>query len=110
MKYFSMLVVLCSIFLTTPVWAHGDAPHVMGTVTALGDDYVVVTTPKGDSLSLAFHPQITFQQIQQSGIHAKHARPQIGDRLVAEVSKNGVPENRDWIATEITFSTPKKKP
>jgi len=110
MKCFSVLVLLCSIFLTTPVWAHGDAAHVMGTVTALGDDHVVITTPKGESLSLAFHPQITFQQIQQSGIHVEHTRPQIGDRLVAEVSKKGVPEKRDWVATEITFSTPRKKP
>jgi hypothetical protein len=110
MKYSSILAVLCSMFLTTPLWAHGDASHVMGTVTALGDDHVVVTTPKGESLSLAFHPQITFQQVQQNGTHVQHARPQIGDRLVAEVSKTGVPENRDWVATEITFSTPKKKP
>ncbi len=110
MKYSSILAVLFSIFLASPVWAHGDASHVMGTVTALGDDYVVVTTPKGESLSLAFHPQITFQHLQQSGIQLEHARPQIGDRLVAEVSKKEVPANRDWVATEITFSTPKKKP
>ncbi|WNM61966.1 hypothetical protein [Candidatus Nitrospira neomarina] len=107
MKYFSILAALCSLFLTIPAWAHGDAPHVMGTVTELGNDHVVVTTPKGESLTLAFHPQITFQQ---NGIHVENARPQVGDRLVAEVSKKGVPENRDWVATEITFSTPKKKP
>jgi hypothetical protein len=107
MKNFSMLAILGSMVLTMSVWAHGDASHVMGTVTALGDDHVVVTTPKGESLSLAFHPQITFQQ---NGIQADHARPQVGDRLVAEVSKKGVPDNRDWVATEITFATPKKKP
>jgi hypothetical protein len=107
MKYLSMLTVLCSMFLTAPAWAHGDAAHVMGTVTKSGDDHVVVTTPKGESLTLAFHPQITFQQ---NGIHVEKARPQVGDRLVAEVSKKGLPENRDWVATEITFSTPKKKP
>jgi hypothetical protein len=107
MKYFKIIAVLCSMFLTTLVWAHGDVPHVMGTVTALRDDHVVVTTPKGESVSLAFHPQITFQQ---NGIHVEHARPQVGDRLVAEVSKKGVPENRDWVATEINFATPKKKP
>lgn len=107
MRYFSILALLCSIFLTTFVWAHGDASHVMGTVTALGEDHMEVTTPKGESLSLAFHPQITFHQ---HGTHVEHARPQVGDRIVAEVSKKGVPENRDWVATEITFATPKKKP
>lgn len=107
MKYFKITAVICSMFLATLVWAHGDASHVMGTVTALGDDHVIVTTPKGESLSLAFHPQITFQQ---NGIHVEHARPQVGDRIVAEVSKKGVPENRDLVATEITFSSPQKKP
>jgi hypothetical protein len=107
MKYFSIVAVLCAMFLITPVWAHGDAAHIMGTVTDLANDHVVITTPKGETLTLAFHPQITFQQ---NGIHVEHARPQIGDRLVAEVSKNGVPENRDWVATEITFATPKNKP
>lgn len=107
MKLLSILAVLCFMFLTTPAWAHGDGSHVMGTVTESGNDHVVVTTPKGESLTLAFHPQITFQQ---NGIHVEHARPKVGDRLVAEVSKKGVPENRDWVATEITFSTPKKKP
>jgi hypothetical protein len=107
MSCFRILVILCSMLLTSPVWAHGDAAHIMGTVTALGNDHVVITTPKGEILSLAFHPQIPFQQ---HGIHVEHARPQIGDRLVAEVSKNGVPENRDWVATEITFATPKKSP
>ncbi|HNP29208.1 MAG: hypothetical protein KC592_16195 [Nitrospira sp.] len=107
MNYLRILTILCSMFLTSPVWAHGDAAHIMGTVTDIGTDHVVVTTPKGETLTLAFHPQITFQQ---NGIHVEHARPQIGDRLVAEVSKKGVPENRDWVATEITFATPKKKP
>jgi hypothetical protein len=107
MNKFRFLSVFCSILLTSMVWAHGDNAHVMGTVTALGDDHVVVTTPKGESVTLAFHPQITFQR---NGIHVEHARPQIGDRLVAEVSKKDVPENRDWIATEISFVTPLKKP
>jgi len=40
----------------------------------------------------------------------KNARPQVGDRLVAEVTKKGLPQNHDWVATEITFATPKKKP
>ena len=107
MKYCKIAAVLCFMFFTTLGWAHSDAPHVMGTVTALGNDYVVITTPKGESVTLAFHPQVIFQQ---NGIHVEHARPQIGDRLVAEVSNKEVPENRDWVATEINFATPKKKP
>lgn len=107
MNKFSFSAVACSILFTALVWAHGDNAHVMGTVTALGEDHVVVMTPKGKSVSLAFHPEIVFQQ---NGIHVEEVRPQVGDRLVAEVSNQGVPENRDWVATEISFVTPTKNP
>ena len=108
MKPICRLLILASI-LILPGFAlgHGDAAHIMGTVTAMESDHVVVKTTKGDSVSLAFQPQTIFQQ---NGIHKKDARPQVGDRLVAEVTKKGLPQNRDWVATEITFATPKKKP
>jgi len=102
-----ILIIAFVLILHTFAWGHGDAGHVMGTVTAMETDHVIVKTPKGESLSLAFQPQTIFQH---NGIHEKDARPQVGDRLVAEVTKKGVPQDRDWVATEITFSTPKKQP
>ena len=102
-----LLIIVAILILPGFAWGHGDASHVMGTVTAMEDDHVVVKTAKGDSVSLAFQPQTTFQH---NGIHKKDARPQVGDRLVAEVTKKGLPQNRDWVATEITFATPKAKP
>ncbi len=108
MKPICRVVVLASMLILPGfVWGHGDAAHVMGTVTAMEADHIVVQTTKGDSVSLAFQPKTIFQQ---NGIHKKDARPQVGDRLMAEVTKKGLPENRDWVATEITFGTPKKKP
>jgi len=107
MNKLTLPTIVISIFFAALVWAHGDNAHVMGTVTALGENHVVVETPKGESVSLAFHPEIVFQQ---NGIHVEEVRPQVGDRLVAEVSNQGVPENRDWVATEISFVTPKKNP
>lgn len=108
MKSIFRLLILASV-LILPAFAlgHGDAAHIMGTVTAMKIDHVVVKTPKGQTLSLAFQPQTIWQQ---DGIHQKDARPQIGDRLVAEVTKKGLPVNRDWVATEINFATQKKKP
>ena len=99
---------ILALFLLVPpfAWGHGGAEHVMGTVTAVEDDHVVVKTTKGDSVSLAFQPQTIFQQ---NGIHKKDARPKVGDRLGAEVTKKGLPENRDWVASEIIFATPKQK-
>ncbi len=102
-----LLIIASVLILPTLAWAHGDAGHIMGTVTAIETDHVVIQTTKGHSLSLAFQPQTTFQQ---NGIHHKDARPQVGDRLVAEVTKIGLPQHHEWVATEITFATPKKKP
>jgi len=108
MKPIFRLLILGSILIFPGfAWGHGDAAHIMGTVTAMESDHVVVKTTKGESVSLAFQPQTIFQQ---NGIHKKDVRPQVGDRLVAEVTKKGLPQNRDWVATEITFATPKKKP
>jgi hypothetical protein len=108
MKSISRLLILASVLILPALaWGHGDASHVMGTVTAMQTDHVIVKTPKGQTLSLAFQPQTIWQQ---DGIHQKDARPQIGDRLVAEVTKKGLPANRDWVATEITFATAKNKP
>lgn len=108
MRTVCRLLILASVLILPALaWAHGNAGHIMGTVTATEFDYVVVKTTKGETLSLAFHPQAIFQQ---NGIHRKDARPQVGDRLVAEVTKKGLPQNHDWVATEINFATPKKKP
>lgn len=102
-----LLILASLLILPTFAWGHGDADHIMGTVTAVEADHVVVKTIKGDSVSLALQPQTIFQQ---NGIHKKDARPQVGDRLGAEVTKKGLPQNRDWVASEVIFATPKTKP
>jgi hypothetical protein len=101
---YHILILVSALIFPAVAWGHGDAAHVMGTVTAIETDHVIVETTKGQKLSLAFHPKIVFQH---NGIHQQDARPKIGDRLVAEVTKKGLPQNRDWVATEITFATPK---
>ncbi len=101
-----LIVVVFSLMTTVSMgWAHGNASHVIGTVTTVAEDHVVVQTPKGESTSIAFKPNTVFQH---NGIHSDTARPQVGDRLAAEVTKKDVPENRDWVATEVKFATPKK--
>lgn len=103
MKGFLVLVVLVAFpFLTSPLWAHGDTQHILGTVTKTAEDHVVVTTTKGESVSITFRADTSFQH---NGITKKDARPQVGDRLVAEVSQDG----EDLVADEIRFSTPKAK-
>ena len=105
-RYVPILILLAFSFLTSPLWAHGDNQHVLGTVIETADNHVVVKTPKGQSVSIAFRAETSFQQ---NGISKKEARPQVGDRVAAEVTKNGVQEGEDWVATEVRFATPKSK-
>ncbi len=98
---FLLSICLC-LFFNTSLWAHGDADHILGVVTEATKDHVVVKTTKGKTVTIAFDSSTTFQQ---DGIHKKDARPQVGDRLAAEVLKKG----EEMVAEEIHFSTSKKK-
>ncbi len=97
-----LIVIICVTFgWTVSAWAHGDGAHIMGTVTHIASDHIVVKTQKGETTTLALKHDTVFQQ---KGIQTDSARPQIGDRLVAEVTKKDVPQDRDWVATEINFA------
>ena len=103
MKRFLILAVLLVFpFVSSVLWAHGGSEHILGTVTEATETHVVVKTSKGESVSIAFRANTTFQK---DGIHVNDTRPQAGDRLIAEGSKDG----ERFVATEIRFSTPKKK-
>jgi hypothetical protein len=88
--------------LSQSLWAHGDAEHILGVVTEATNDHVVVKTTKGKTVTIAFDASTSFQQ---NGIHKKDARPQVGDRLAAEVLKKG----EAMVAEEIRFTTSKSK-
>lgn len=104
MKYLArvLLPIFLALFLNQLLWAHGDAMHILGVVTEATKDQVVVKTTKGETVTIAIDSNTTFQQ---NGIHKKDARPQAGDRLVAEVSKKG----EAMVAEEIRFTTSKSK-
>jgi len=97
-----ILAICLGLFFSQSLWAHGDAEHILGVVMEATNHQVVVKTTKGETVTIAFDASTTFQQ---DGIHKKDARPQVGDRLVAEVSKKG----DAMVAEEIRFSTPKPK-
>ncbi|MGB0911224.1 MAG: hypothetical protein ACPGYT_12750 [Nitrospirales bacterium] len=99
-RWIIILIFLSLSFSPTFLWAHGGNDHILGTVTETTDHQIVVKTPKGESVSITIQPETGFHQ---NGISTKDARPQVGDRLVAEVSKNG----DHVVGKEIRFSTPK---
>jgi hypothetical protein len=98
----AILIVFLFLFLPSSLWAHGDAEHVLGVVTEATNDHVVVKTTKGETVTIAFDSSTSFQQ---NGINKKDARPQVGDRLAAEVSQKG----EALVAEEIRFTTSKSK-
>ncbi|MCA9497929.1 MAG: hypothetical protein MRJ67_01780 [Nitrospirales bacterium] len=96
-----ILIVMC---LTVPsfVFAHGNALHILGTVTEAAQGKIVVTTPKGESVTLLIQEKTIFQL---DGITTNTARPVVGDRIVAEAEK----EAGHLVAHEVRFATPKTK-
>ena len=101
-RFFSLMVLLISLVLPSLAWGHGDSKHILGTVVETTQHHVVVKTTKGESVSINFRSNTNFQQ---NGINSKDARPQAGDRLIAEVSKDG----ETFVASEIRFSTTNAK-
>ena len=101
-RFLTVTILLIVPFFSSMLWAHGGSDHILGTVTEASETHVVVKTSKGASVSITFDTDTTFQK---DGIHVKDARPQAGDRLIAEGSQDG----KGFAATEIRFSTPKKK-
>ena len=45
MRTICRLLILASVLILPALaWSHGDAAHIMGTVTAMGTDHVVIQT------------------------------------------------------------------
>lgn len=99
-----LLLALFALVLTFPFLAggHGNASHVLGTVTATTQDQITIKTPKGELVTLSISPDTIFQH---NGITTKEARPQVGNRLIAEAAKI----DTHLVAIEIKFSSPKPK-
>ena len=96
--------LMAAFLLSFPllVGAHGNATHIMGTVTATTEDHITVKTPKGKSITLVVTTDTSFQQ---NGISTNKARPQVGNRVIAEAAKI----DGKFVAIDIKFSSPKSK-
>ncbi|MDT7043923.1 DUF5666 domain-containing protein [Candidatus Nitronereus thalassa] len=103
MKRLLALTILL-LLLSAPLFvgAHGNASHVLGTVTETTQDQITVKTPKGKVVTIHISPDTIFQH---NGITTNDARPQVGNRLIAEAAKI----DDKLVAIEIKFSSPKSK-
>lgn len=82
--------------------AHGNATHILGTVTEASQNQVTVKTPKGKTVTLHFNDETIFQK---NGITTQKARPQVGNRLIAEANTI----DGKLVAIEVKFASPKTK-
>lgn len=83
------------------VFAHGTGKHVMGTASAVEPDRLEVKTKDGKDVTVRITPDTQFRR---SGAGTS-TKPQVGDRVAAEVTENG----DALTAVEVRFATPQAK-
>lgn len=101
-RFFAFIIVAMLLSFPLFVGAHGNASHILGTVTEATHDQVTVKTPKGKTVTIHFSTDTIFQH---NGITTSDARPQVGNRLIAEAAKI----EGKFVAVEVKFASPKSK-
>jgi hypothetical protein len=92
--------------MSTATFAHGTGHHVLGTVTAIDEKHIEVTTPKGAAVSVKLTKQTRFKA---KGNPKSTEPPTVGDRVVIEATRD---ENNKKVltATEVHYSAAKNAP
>lgn len=88
-------------FLAVTVSAHEGGTHVMGTLTTLNADNLVVRTRDGHAVSIRVTPGTLYRQ---KGGETGRGALKAGDRVVVEVIKKG----DSLTAREIQFAPAEK--
>lgn len=88
---------LLSLVCATAAFAHEGKTHVMGTVSAVDAQHVVVTDREGKTISITLTDETKYEQ---GGAAATRSALKTGDRVVIDVT--GKPEN--LTATEIRLA------
>lgn len=102
LKRMSTLAVITVFCLHTLAFAHGDKPHVMGTVAAVDAQHVVVQTKKGKTLSILLNKATQYRKGEAA---ATGADLKVGDRVVVDATGEG----DTLTASEIRFASPGEK-
>lgn len=102
LKRISTLAMIAVFCLHTLAFAHGDKPHVMGTVAAMDAQHVVVQTKEGKTISILLNRGTTYRKGEAA---ATGTDLKAGDRVVIETAMDG----ETLVAREIRFSSPGEK-
>lgn len=90
----SLFVVL---FFYASVLAHGGKPHIMGTVTTLDAQHLIVQTKEGKTISIRLQSETKYRTGKAT---AAGADLKVGDRVVVDMTGKG----DTLTASEIRFS------
>jgi ribosomal protein S1 len=102
MKRINTLVVVVVVCFHTLALAHGDRPHVMGTVKALDAQQIVVQTKEGKTISIHLNEATKYRKEKAT---ATRADLKVGDRVVVHATSEG----DTLTASEIRFSSASKE-
>lgn len=94
----STLSLIIVLFLYTSGLAHESKPHIMGTVTALDTEHVVVQTKDGKTTSILLNTETKYRKEQTA---TTGADLKVGDRVVVDTTGKG----DTLTASEIRFSS-----
>lgn len=94
MSTFSLIIVL---FFHSSVLAHEGKPHLMGTVTALDAQHMIVQTKAGKTISIVLKKETQYRKGETA---VSGADLKVGDRVVVETTG----EKDTLTAREIRFS------
>ena len=92
------MVLLLSVLLALPAFAHGDKKHVIGTIEKISPESVMVRTQDGKSVEVKLAPTTVY--VSNDGKPAKFADVAVGQRVVIHAT----PKGTDLIADELKFA------
>lgn len=75
-----------ALLVGATAWAHGGMQHVMGTVKAVGNQSITVTTTQGKEVTVAIDDKTVFTKGDQPAA-AKDV--QAGEKVVVHAKKSG---------------------
>ncbi len=95
---FRWIVLLLSVLLALPAFAHGDKKHVIGTIEKISPESVTVKTQDGKSVEVKLASTTVY--VTNDGKPAKFADAAVGQRVVIHAT----PKGTELIADELKFA------
>jgi len=92
------MVLLLSVLLAMPAFAHGDKKHVIGTIEKISPESVIVKTQDGKSVEVKLSATTVY--VTNDGKPAKFADVAVGHRVVIHAT----PKGTELIADEVKFA------